>query len=59
MNREAFWNNLERAYADQDNAQFDREHPAQRRDMIVVALGLISATFAGAFVYGLLLLNII
>jgi hypothetical protein len=63
MNKQLFWDELERAYATIDNREFDRQRNERerrdRRDRLTVALALIGATLAVSFVYGLFILNII
>ncbi len=58
MSKELFWNNLERSFADEDNAQFDNRRAAQksRRKVILgnaaIIAGLLLAVFATFFVAG-------
>lgn len=58
--REAFWSNLERAYADQDNTSFDsdrskallRQKKEKLENMLAVA-GLVLAVVAAFFLFGI------
>ena len=58
QHKDLFWDNLERAYADQDNAEFDalqyreKQRRKERREKFLVIGGLIAAVLVTFIVYG-------
>ena len=61
---EAFWKELERAVADEDNARFDNAaaaKSARRRDKLFVAgmiAGISFSIFAVFYIYGMIIFNL-
>ncbi len=58
QHKDLFWDNLERAYADHDNAKFDalqyreQQRRKERREKLLVIGGLIAAVLVTFIVYG-------
>lgn len=63
MQNDQFWDNLERAFADDDNRRFDaaKEDAKRKRDdrrlRIFLSLGILASIFATFFVFGVVLFS--